>query len=117
MGHVNNTIYVKWVQDIAILHWETIVPDDLRGVYLSIVLRHEIDYRDQLLAGEQVEIRTWIGRASGPRFARYVDIRKPGAKRYSASAKTDWCMIDVQSRRPKRVGADLIEAFGATGLL
>ena len=43
LGHVNNTVYVKWVQDMAIQHWNTIIPTDLKAAYLSIILRHEIE--------------------------------------------------------------------------
>ncbi len=115
MGHVNNTAYLKWAQDMATAHWEAVAPEEMRAAFLWVVLRHEVDYRDPILPGEAAEARTWLGRASGPRYERYVDIRKPGAARASARVLTTWCMIDRETRRPRRVGADIFSAFGVDG--
>jgi len=115
LGHVNNTVYVRWVQEIATEHWNTVTPDEMRAAYIFIVLRHEISYRDPVLPDEDIEIRTWLGEARGPRFDRYVDIRKPNAKRPSAEALTTWCMLDAETRRPKKVGDDVLKAFKVSG--
>jgi len=112
LGHVNNTVYLAWAQEIATAHWNSVVSDDLLKRYVWIVLRHEVDYRDAVLAFETVEIRTWLGRASGPRYERHVDIRKPGATRPSAKVLTDWCLINAQTRKPRRVGPEIFGPFG-----
>lgn len=112
LGHVNNAVYLVWAQDIAVAHWNAIASEALRKQYVWVALRHEIDYRDQVLEGETVEIRTWLGDASGPRFVRHVDVRKPGVARPSAKVETQWCLIDAQSRKPKRVGAEILAPFG-----
>ncbi len=112
LGHVNNTVYLGWAQDVAVAHWHKVASKDLIERYVWIALRHEIDYRDQVLAGDVVELRTWLGRATGPRFARHVDIRKPGASRFSAKVLTDWCLIDSASRKPKRVDQKIFDHFG-----
>lgn len=112
MGHVNNAVYLKWAQEIAVLHWASVAPPAMREAYLWVVLRHEIDYRDPILPGEAARARTWLGQAQGPRFDRFVDIRKDGAARPSASLKSTWCLLDAATRRPRRVGADILAAFG-----
>ncbi len=78
-------------------------------------LKHPIEYRDPILPGESADIRTWLGTARGPRFDRHVDIRKPGAKRFSAQATTQWCRIDRASGRPLRIGRDVLDLFGVPG--
>lgn len=112
LGHVNNAVYLIWAQEIATAHWRALASEALQKSYVWVALRHEIDYRDQVLEGEQVEIRTWLGRAAGPRYARHVDIRKPGSSRFSARVLTDWCLIDAESRKPKRVGPAIFSLFG-----
>lgn len=112
LGHVNNAVYLIWAQDIATAHWRALAPAAMQQDLVWVALRHEIDYRDQVLAGETVEIRTWLGRVSGPRFTRHTDIRKPGAARFSAQLQTDWCLIDAKTRKPRRVGADILGLFG-----
>ena len=115
LGHVNNTVYLAWAQEAAIRHWTSIASPELVRDNLFVVLRHEVDYRDPILPGDRAAVRTWLGRAKGPRFIRYVDIRKPGATRASASVTSDWCMLDAVSRRPKRVGRDILDAFAVPG--
>ena len=115
MGHVNNVVYLRWVQDIATTHWFSMAPDSMAHVCLFVVLKHTIEYRSPIEPGQSVEVRTWLGNAQGPRFGRHVDIRTPGAKRYSARAETSWCFIDAETRRPKRVSQDVLDVFGVPG--
>lgn len=113
MGHVNNAVYLRWAQEIAVAHWSLIATASMAQKYRWVVLRHEIDYRDPALPGDSVVARTWISRtAEGPRFERFVDIRKEGSVRPAASLKSTWCLLDAASRRPRRVGADILDAFG-----
>ena len=54
LGHVNNVVYLRWVQETAVAHWEAAAPADAQQKYHWIVLRHEIDYRAQALPGDPV---------------------------------------------------------------
>ncbi|MBB4657896.1 thioesterase family protein [Parvularcula dongshanensis] len=112
LGHVNNAVYVTWVQDAGVEHWFAVAPDAVKARVHWVCLRHEVDYREPVLEGEEVEVRTWLGRVSGPRFDRHVDVRKPGAKRFSCRAVTTWLMLESATGRPLRVGDDVLEAFG-----
>ncbi|MFY0636850.1 acyl-CoA thioesterase [Maricaulis maris] len=115
LGHVNNVVYLRWVQEMAVTHWHLISPPDTVAGEVWVALKHTIEYRDPILPGETAEIRTWLGKVHGPRFDRHVDIRKPGAKRVSARATTEWCRIGRESRRPMRIGEDVMAAFGLVG--
>jgi acyl-CoA thioester hydrolase len=112
LGHVNNAVYLRWAQEIAVRHWSAAAGEDLKRRWLWVVLRHEIDYRDPILPGDPVEARTWLGRADGARYERFVDLRKPGAARPAAAVKSTWVLVDAASRKPKRVGSAIFEAFG-----
>ena len=114
LGHVNNAVYLIWAQDAGTAHWRAVATEEMQREMVWVALRHEIDYRDQVLEGETVEIRTWLGRASGPRFIRNIDIRKPGAARFSALVKTDWCLIDAATRKPRRIGPEILDLFGVS---
>ncbi|MEE9329021.1 MAG: thioesterase family protein [Parvularculaceae bacterium] len=115
LGHVNNIVYLRWAQTIATKHWQLVAPTKMRAAFLFVVLRHEIDYRDGIEPGQSAEIRTWLGRAKGPRFERFVDIRKPGADKSAAFARTDWCMIDATTRRPVKINQEVLAAFQVPG--
>ena len=44
-GHVNNPVYLKWVQDAVVQYWETIAPAEAVARHLCVALKHEITYR------------------------------------------------------------------------
>jgi len=115
LGHVNNVVYLRWVQDIAVTHWHVAAPLEMIEAEVWIALKHTIEYRDPILPGESAEIRTWLGEVRGPRFDRHVDIRKPGAKRFSARAVTEWCRINRATRRPMRINGDVLDLFQVPG--
>lgn len=115
LGHVNNVVYLRWVQDIAVIHWHAVASPAMIGAEVWIALKHTIEYRDPILPDERAEIRTWLGEVHGPRFDRHVDIRKPGAKRFSARAVTEWCRINRATRRPMRINGDVLALFQVPG--
>ena len=112
LGHVNNAVYVRWVQDAGTEHWFAEATETMRVARHWVCLRHEIDYREPVLERETVEVRTWLGAVRGPRFDRHVDIRHPGATKFSCRAVTTWLMVDTETGRPRRVGDDVLSAFG-----
>lgn len=101
-GHVNNIVYVRWVQDMATGHWHERIGPERSAAFAWVVLRHEIDYRRPLLPGEKALARTWVGDGKGPRFDRYVRIDGPD-RQPCAQALSSWCLIDAETRRPVRV--------------
>ncbi|MEM9421388.1 MAG: thioesterase family protein [Pseudomonadota bacterium] len=114
LGHVNNAVYVHWLQDAALGHWFHIATENLMENFVWVCFRHEVDYRLPILPGEEVEIRTWLGKRQGARLDRHTDIRKAGANRASVEAVTTWVMIKKENNRPQRVGDDVLRAFGLT---
>jgi acyl-CoA thioester hydrolase len=112
LGHVNNIVYLRYAQDIAIAHWRTRAPPEMLDAYVWVVTRHEVDYRAQLELGDDVEVRTYVDAAPrGPSWVRFVDVYKAGAEKPSASIKSNWVMLDAQTRRMKRVPLDLAARF------
>jgi acyl-CoA thioester hydrolase len=109
-GHVNNVVYLRWVQEIATAHWRSRAPDEEQGRWAWIVLRHEIDYRRPLLPGETARARTWVGTRRGPRYDRFVRIDGPDGE-MSAQTRSEWVLIDTATRRPARVPAWMEEMF------
>lgn len=110
-GHVNNVVYVRWIQDMATSHWDARQPAEEQSRWAWIVLRHEIDYRRALMPGETATARTWVAEApEGPRFDRFVRIDGPDGA-MCAQARTVWCMIEQATGRPKRVMPEIVARF------
>lgn len=111
LGHVNNAVWVAWIQDIAVSHWDAVAPPEHRAAYIWVVTRHEIDYRGNLRAGETATGETWVAEAPrGARFdrnVRFVD----AAGKLLVEARTTWAMLDRQTGRLVRVRADVAAPF------
>lgn len=111
LGHVNNAVWVQWIQDIAVAHWEAVAPAAHRAAYVWVVTRHEIDYRGNIAAGESVTAETFIPAApTGARFDRRVDFRNAAGK-VVVAALTTWALIDRASGRLVRVPAEVAAPF------
>lgn len=109
-GHVNNGVYVRWLQEMAIAHWTALASAEDQARWGWIVRRHEIDYRRALLPGETATARTWVAEsAEGARFDRFVRIDGPDGA-MCAQAKTTWCLVDPEGR-PRRVPAEIVNLF------
>ena len=53
-NHVNNTVYLRWVQEIATAHWQAIASSEAQEGVGWVVLRHEIDYKTPACLGDDV---------------------------------------------------------------
>ena len=111
LGHVNNAVWVKWIQDVATAHWyDTALPEHAHA-FVWLVVRHEIDYLRAVLPGEKVTGRTWVGEAPrGARFDRHVEfVGEDGKPR--VRARTTWAILDRSTGRPLRVPGEVAEPF------
>ena len=111
LGHVNNAVWVRWIQDMATAHWRAVAEPAHVDAYVWVVVRHEIDYLRAVLPGETVTGRTWIEEPPrGARFDRHMEfVGEDGKPR--VRAKTTWAIIDKASGRPIRVPPDVIAPF------
>ena len=111
MGHVNNAVWVEWIQDMATAHWAAFAAPEHAAAYVWLVVRHEIDYRGNIGEGDSVTGETWIpGDPRGATSARRVDFRDAAGK-VIVSALTTWAMLDRETRRPVRVRPEVVAPF------
>ena len=111
LGHVNNAVWVQWIQQVAAAHWEAVSDPAHRDAYVWVVVRHEIDYLRAAVEGDRIVARTWVGDApKGARFDRFMEFIGPDGKS-CVRAKTQWAIIDKASGRPIRVPPEVIAPF------
>lgn len=106
-AHVNNVVYVAWVQDVAVAHWEALAPPELVQAVWWVASRHEIDYLAPALRDDEVELRTRVGHAEGLRFERFTEIHRIGDGRLLVRSRTVWVPVDPRTGRPMRVGREV----------
>lgn len=103
LGHVNNIVYVQWIQDVTAAHWESVSSPAIRAEVSWVVLRHEIDYKQAALPGDKLLACTWVGPAKGLSFERHVEILRANDRKLLVRARSLWCPYDASSGRPRRV--------------
>lgn len=107
LGHVNNVVYLRWVQEVASAHWDQAAPAALKTKYAWVVLRHEIDYKNPGFLSDDIHGFTWVGGHSGAKFDRYVSIQC--GEKILAEAKTTWCLLDGKSFKPIRIPDEILK--------
>ncbi|MGI8704963.1 MAG: acyl-CoA thioesterase [Sphingomicrobium sp.] len=113
LGHVNNAVWVQWIQEIAVAHWRSVAKPEHDVAYFWVVVRHEIDYLRSASEGDRIAARTWVGEApKGARFDRFVEFTGPDGKT-CVRARTMWAIIDKASGRPIRVPPQVVAPFVA----
>jgi acyl-CoA thioester hydrolase len=111
LGHVNNAVWVQWIQQVAVEHWNSVADAAHKEAYHWVVVRHEIDYLRAAVEGERIIARTWVGEApKGARFDRLMEFVGPDGK-ICVRARTQWAIIDKALGRPIRVPAEVIAPF------
>lgn len=110
LGHVNNAVWVRWVQDLATAHWALAASAEQAAAYVWVVVRHEVDYMGNLAEGESVDARTWVAsEAIGAKFDRFAEFSKNG--RVIVRARTTWAILSRGSLRPLRVPKEILARF------
>lgn len=111
LGHVNNAVWVRWIQEVATTHWRATAAPEHVAAYIWVVIRHEIDYLRPLKQGETAVARTWVPDApQGARFDRLIEFRGADGKAL-VKARTTWAMIEQASGRPARVRPEIAAPF------
>jgi acyl-CoA thioester hydrolase len=113
-GHVNNLVYLSWMQDLAIQHsdaqgWSI-------GRYLKIggswvVRSHFIKYLHPGLLGDVISILTWVSGASKRSSTRKYLFWRERDQKIMAEAETHWVFVDLKTGRPCLIPSELRSAF------
>jgi acyl-CoA thioester hydrolase len=111
LDHVNNVVYVRWVQEISTAHWNARTTAVEKETIGWVVVRHEIDYLNSARLGDEILGRTWVGVARKNIFERFAEFVRSRDQKVIARARSLWCPIELQSLRPTRVGADIYKRF------
>jgi acyl-CoA thioester hydrolase len=114
LGHVNNTVWVRFVTELADAHSKALGFDwqayrRIGGMW--IVRRHELDYHAPAHADEEIEEETWIASMRGARSVRHARFRQCANGTRLLSARTEWAWVDTRTHRPKRIDPQVLAAF------
>lgn len=111
LEHVNNVVYLRWVQEAAEAHWNNLTSVKQRSEMAWVVIRHEIDYYQSAKLMDDLFAFTWVEASEGVKSIRIVEIFNQSEK-LLAKSRTTWCLIDAITQRPKRINEEIKTLFG-----
>lgn len=112
LNHVNNTVYLRWVQDVATAHWDTLTTPSQRQQYWWVVRRHEIDYLRPCTMDDAIIAYTWVYSANGKASDRIVVFQHNETGKTIAQVKTTWILVDPATQRGTIIPDELLRSLG-----
>jgi acyl-CoA thioester hydrolase len=114
LTHVSNIVYVRWVQEVAVAHSSAVgwTPDAyLTAGCVFVVRRHLIDYLSSAVAGDELELVTWVESFSVASSVRQTRVFRVRDTKELARASTTWAFVSTNSGKPTRIPPEIIAAF------
>ena len=109
MGHVNNSVYLKWVQEAVIAYWRRVAPAEAVAQHLWVALKHEITYRRPAFLEDNVVAQVVAEGMHGARAFFHTLIKR--GEDVLAEVRSSWCCLDAATQRPARLARDVVRMF------
>jgi acyl-CoA thioester hydrolase len=114
MGHVNNAVYLTYLEQARLAHWQALwgfgrTDTGLPGVILA---RVELDYKAPARFGEVLEVRMGLALVGNSSFTYEYEV-VDAAGRLIAAARSVQVMYDYTAGRPVRIPAEIRRLFDA----
>jgi len=113
-GHVNNLVYVRWMQDAGVAHstaqqWPQ---DRYSTAGIGWVAKsHHIEYVKPAYENEDIVVRTWVADMKRASSIRRYRIVRPSDDTLLAVAETNWAFVKLATGTPTRIPPEVLECF------
>ena len=114
LGHVNNVVYVQWMQDVATAHIEKLglglkQYEELK--HAMVAVEHHVQYRKAAFAGDEIILRTWFNDINALYSFRQYAFYRPQDQTLLFTGSTQWACIEMATGRPKRMSPTFTQAY------
>ena len=112
-GHANNVEYVRWMQDAAVNHSESIggTAATLAQGATWVVRAHRIEYLRPAFAGDGILVLTWVATLRRVRSLRRYLIVRQQDREILAKGETDWVFVDRTTGRPRSIPPEVADHY------
>ncbi|MCF0264671.1 acyl-CoA thioesterase [Acinetobacter guillouiae] len=114
LGHVNNVVYVQWMQDVASAHIETLgvgLDQYLEMKHAMVAVEHHVQYRKAAMLDDDIILRTWLYEINALYSFRQYAFFNAKDRSLLFTGNTKWACIEIASGRPKRMSPTFIQAY------
>jgi acyl-CoA thioester hydrolase len=112
--HVNNAAYLAYIEDCGV-HVSAAHNWPLERMWAEgfaiIARRHQIEYRQPAVLGDELELATWVSDVRRATATRHYTITRLGDGELLARAHTLWVWVDIETGRPIRIPAGFMPDF------
>ena len=112
-GHVNNVVFVQWMQDMATRHFDSAgCAEAMRSAGAIWVVRsHTIEYLSPAFAGDRLQVSTWVVNFSRVRSLRRYQFAHASDGKLLVRGETDWVLVNATTGRPCSIPENIRRAF------
>jgi acyl-CoA thioester hydrolase len=110
-NHINNIVYLQWMQDSAIEHvkqnnvYELTQPLGLTW----FAKQHTIEYISQGFLGDQIRVVTWVEELTKISTLRKYQIFRKTDKKLLCKGETRWVMVNAEKSKPTKIPQDVLD--------
>ena len=112
-GHVNNVVYIQWIQDVAIRHSDACGGTMILEAtdFTWVVRSHSVNYLKPAFEGDLLEARTWVAAMRRVRSLRRTAFVRASDGEVIATGATEWVMVDESTGRPCAIPENVSAVF------
>ena len=114
LGHVNNVMYIQWMQDVAAAHIEILglgLEQYLQLKHAMVAVEHHVQYRKAALEGEEIILRTWLDDINALYSFRQYAFYRPKDQSILFVGNTKWACVEIATGRTKRMSPSFTQAY------
>ena len=114
LQHVNNVVYVQWMQDVASAHIEVLglgLAQYLELKHAMVAVEHQVQYRKAAVLGDEIILRTWLHDINALFSFRQYAFYRASDQSLLFTGTTKWACIEMATGRPKRMSPTFIQAY------
>ena len=114
LGHVNNVVYVTWMQDVATAHIEALgvgIEQYLELKHAMVAIEHQMQYRKAAMLDDDVILRTWFYDINALYSFRQYAFFRASDKSVLFTGNTKLACIEIETGKPKRMSPTFIQAY------
>ncbi|WP_394373889.1 acyl-CoA thioesterase [Acinetobacter chinensis] len=114
LGHVNNVVYVGWMQDVATAHISETglgLEQYLEMNHAMVAVEHHVQYRKAAMLGDEIILRTWFYDINALYSFRQYAFFKAEDKSLLFTATTKWACVEISTGRAKRMSPTFMQAY------
>jgi len=110
MGHVNNIVYFRYMEQARISWFESLVPaHEAWKTHGVVIANASCNFRRAITYPGTVEVKVFTGRPGGSSVATYYELRVGEDPEPYADGAAVVVFVDMQSQKPMRIPQALRE--------